>query len=388
MRHSRPRHASRLLAAAMMMSIPFAARADICLSSNDAHTVLDPGNLQVAAKDAKPDTLSMIDLSRADPRIIETIDVPGSVVGPPTAVWIAADESWAIVTAATKADPAGPSGISPDDRVSVIDLTAKPPKIVQQISAGAGATTVRVSPDGGLALIANRTEGTISVFSIKDKRLQPASKLDLGKQSGPSGMVFMPDGKSVLVSRNFDHQLSLLRIEGTNLVAEKRPITTGVAPYTFDVNPAGSLAAVSNMGRGDGDMDTVSLIDLTVSPPRTVNTVSVGWSPEGLKWSPDGKFLALGLQNGTTRPPSSPFLRPRGRLLMLAVDGQNLHPVAEAPIGRWTQGIAFSRDGHTVLVQAMVEQEIAVFRFDGSSLTARPPLAIGAGPAAIVTSWK
>ena len=63
------------------------------------------------------------------PIITATIEVPGSVVGPPTAAWIAKNESWAIVTSATKADPQAKDGIAPDDRVSVIDLTSKPPKI-------------------------------------------------------------------------------------------------------------------------------------------------------------------------------------------------------------------------------------------------------------------
>ncbi len=55
--------------------------------------------------------------------------------------------------------------------MSVIDLTSKPPKITQSLTSGLGATTVRVSPDGKLALIANRTEGTVSVFSVADKQL-------------------------------------------------------------------------------------------------------------------------------------------------------------------------------------------------------------------------
>jgi DNA-binding beta-propeller fold protein YncE len=43
--------------------------------------------------------------------------------------------------------------------------------------AGLGATQVRVSPDGTLALIANRAEGTVSIFTVKDKQLTPAGKL-------------------------------------------------------------------------------------------------------------------------------------------------------------------------------------------------------------------
>jgi DNA-binding beta-propeller fold protein YncE len=387
MRHNRPRSGERLLAAALLMAAPFAARADIALSANDSHTVLNDKNAQVAPQNVRPDTLSVIDLGHYPPRVTETIEVPTSVVGPPTAAWIARDESWAIVTSATKADPAGPAGISPDDRVSVIDLTAKPPKIVQQLASGAGATTVRVSPDGTLALIANRTEGTVCIFTVRDKRLTLAGKLDLGHDSGPSGIGFAHDGKTAVVSRNFDHQIAVLHIEGATVTLDKRPVTTALAPYTLDVNGAGTMAVVSNMGRGDGDVDTVSMIDIAANPPRTVVTAQVGLSPEGMKLSPDGKYVAVALQNGTTRPPGSPFLQPHGILAMFAFDGHALKKVAEAPIGRWSQGIAFSRDGRTVLVQNMVEQEISVFRFEHDKLTPGQPLRLGTGPAAIATPW-
>ncbi len=362
------------------------ARADIAISSNDAHTVLDNG-VQVAAPEAPADTISVIDLASYPPSILATLEVPGSVVGPPMAVAIAKDESFAIVTSATKANASGPAGISPDDRVSVIDLTATPPQVVQSLQAGSGATTVRISPDGALALVANRFAGTLSVFTIKDRRLTATETLMIDPKSMPSGIAFTLDGKAALVTRNGDHMVQVLNIDGARVTLGDRQITTGVAPYTIDVTADGTMAAVGNMGRGNGDADTVSLIDLTAEPFRTVQTISVGRSPEGVKWSPDGKFLAVGTQEGTTKPAENPFYRAKGRLTMYALADKRLKPVVEAPIGRWSQGIAFTRDGWTVLVQNMVERTIQVFRWDGAKLWAGTPIEIGAGPAAIMTAW-
>ncbi len=362
------------------------AWADLALSSNDAHTMLVDG-AQISPANAAADSLTVIDMAAYPPTVVTTIDVPGSVVGPPMAVAMARDESFAIVTSATKADPNGPSGISPDDRVSVIDLAAKPPVIMQSLTAGPGAGTVRISSDGTRALVANRFAGTVSVFTIKDRHLTPAGTLKFDGKSMPSGIAFTPDGKSALVSLNGGNAIAVLSIDAEAVTIEPRPITTGVAPYTLDISPDGTLAAVGNMGRGDGDVDTVSLIDLTASPFRTIYTVSVGRSPEGLKWSPDGKFLAIGAQNGTTKPAGNPFVQDHGRLIMLALEGKALRPVTEAPIGRWSQGIAFSKDGRTVLVQNMVERNIQVFRWDGVKLFASNPLEIPAGPAAIATPW-
>lgn len=374
-----------LLAVTALCSV---ARAEIAVSSNDGHTVMDAQANQVAAKDARPDTADIIDMAADPPRVIASVLVPGSVVGPPTAVAVAPDESYAVVTGATKAQDGAPFGIVSDDAVSVIDLQAKPPAVVQTLHAGAGATTVRIAPGGATALVANRTEGTLSVFTIQNKRLTDAGKVSIDPKAMPSGLVFLPDGKAALLSRYGDHQISVLRIDGTKVSIDKRPITTALSPYTMDITPDGRYAAVSNMGRGDGDIDSVSLIDLTQEPFRTVQTLDVGRSPEGLRFSPDGTILAVGAQNGTTKAPDNPLYNRDGRLILLALQDGRLHQVAEAPIGGWSQGIAFSRDGRTLLVQNMVQRTISVFNWDGKTLTPKARLDIGSGPAAIMTSWK
>ncbi|MGA8600310.1 MAG: YncE family protein [Beijerinckiaceae bacterium] len=380
------RASSGLALAFAIAGASMAARAEIAVSSNDAHTVTVNGQ-QIAAEPVVVDTLSIVDLAKYPPQVAATIDVPGSVVGPPYAVAVAPDESFSIVSSATKLDSADPKKIVPDDRVSVIDL-AGGPKVVQQVTAGAGATSVDISPNGSLVLVANRTEGTVSAFRLNNKKLEPLDKVDLGNPTaGPSGLAFVSD-RVALVSRDGDNMINVLRIDGNTITVDPRPLTTGVRPYTLAVAASGNLAAVSNMGRGDDDIDTVSLIDVSSEPFRTVETISVGMSPEGLRFSPDGKFLAVGTQEGTTKKNGSPFQTPNGRLAMYAVDGKSLRKVAEAPVGHWSQGIAFSKNGETIIVQNMVERTLAVFRFDGQKLTAGTPIAIGAGPAALGTAWR
>jgi DNA-binding beta-propeller fold protein YncE len=380
------RASSGLALAFAIAGASMAARAEIAVSSNDAHTVTVNGQ-QIAAEPVVADTLSIVDLAKYPPQVAATIDVPGSVVGPPYAVAVAPDESFAIVSSATKLDSADPKKIVPDDRVSVIDL-AGGPKVVQQVTAGAGATSVDISPNGSLVLVANRTEGTVSAFRLNNKKLEALDKVDLGNpKADPSGLAFVSD-RVALVSRDGDNMINVLRIDGNTITVDPRPLTTGVRPYTLAVAASGNLAAVSNMGRGDGDIDTVSLIDVSSEPFRTVETISVGMSPEGLRFSPDGKFLAVGTQEGTTKKNGSPFQTPNGRLAMYAVDGKSLRKVAEAPVGHWSQGIAFSKNGETIIVQNMVERTLAVFRFDGQKLTAGTPIAIGAGPAALGTAWR
>jgi WD40 repeat protein len=286
----------------------------IIVSMNDNHTVLDSQANQVAPKILKPDNADVIDVGSYPPHIIATFDVPGSILGPPQAVWVSKDSSWAILTSSAKVDPSAQFGIGPDNRVSVVDLTSSPPHIIQSLTAGFGATTVRVSPSGKLALIANRNDGTLSIFTVSDKHLTPVGVYDLGKDSSPSGLGFVHDGKEVLVALRGLNEVAVLHVDGTKLSMDPRPITTGVSPFTLDINAAGTLAAVGNVGRGDGDMDTVSLIDLTQSPMRTIDIVGVPTGPEPLSFSPDGSYLAVGSQEGTFSPTSSPFFHDHGHL--------------------------------------------------------------------------
>jgi hypothetical protein len=141
-------HLSKLLLAAMVGgALPTAAMADVVVSSNDGHSVMDAQKTIVAPNPVGRDSITVIDVKSYPPKIKATFDAPGSVVGPPGAIWISKDESWGIVTSATKADAAAKTGgISPDDRVAVFDLSANPPKVTQTLTAGLGATQVRCPP--------------------------------------------------------------------------------------------------------------------------------------------------------------------------------------------------------------------------------------------------
>ena len=386
MDHAKPGWPLLALATAFLLTAG-AAAADIAATANDSHTVNTNG-VSGPAKNAPADTVSIIDVSAYPPKVVATVEAPASVVGPPMSIAIAKDESYAIVTAATKLDPHNPDKIVPDNRVTVIDLKASPPKAVQQLNAGDGAAGVSISPDGTLALVANRAEGTVSVFFIKDKRLEPIGKLDLGNpKSSPSSVAFLPDGKTALLTRDGDSMVNVLHIDGTKVTIDERPLTTALRPYMLDVNRDGTMAAVGNMGRGDGDIDTVSLIDLKQTPFRTVQTFPVGHTPEGIKFSPDGRVLAVANVEGSTKPSNSPIYHDHGTLILFALDGGSPRKLAEAPIGRWSQGVAFSKDGRTILVGNMVQKDYWVFEWDGRTLRdTGQRVKVNGGPAGIRTA--
>src|SRR5262249_43011029 len=151
-----------------------AARADIAISANDAHSSLVEG-VGGAVKEPLPDNVSVIDLSQSPPKIIANVEAGTSVLGPGQGVYVARDESFAIVPAGNRVE----DGIIVSDyRVSVIDLVGAP-RVIQQVNAGAGANAVAVNPAENLVLVTNRTDGNVSVFALKDKHLTALETIDL-----------------------------------------------------------------------------------------------------------------------------------------------------------------------------------------------------------------
>ena len=127
------------------------------------------------------------------------------------------------------------------------------------------------------------------------------------------------------------------------------------------------------------------MIDLTLDPPRAVDQASVGPIAEGIAVSPDGRYVAVTIINGSNNPKASPLFRDFGMVRVLSLANKKLTVVAEAKTGRWCQGVAWAPNGRTLLVQVMVDNEIQTFNFDGKSLTLGSSLKVTGGPAGIAS---
>jgi DNA-binding beta-propeller fold protein YncE len=376
----------KLAALPLFLAVASTANAQIAVSANDNKVVLDNGAVKVVPN-PPPDTVSIIDLSSMPPKLVTEIQAPASVVGPPGSVAVAPDESYALVAAAMKIDPADPTKQAPDDKLSVIDLKSSPPKVVDTITVGKGAAGVSINRAGTLALVANRSEGTVSVLTISGGKVTEKEKIKLGEaNSGPSQPVFTPDGTMALVTRDNDHKISVLSVQGDKVEYTKRDINAGLRPYQIDVAGTGEVAVVANIGIGQGDADTISLIDLKAKPPRVVNTMSVGQTPEGLKMSPDGRYVAVTVMDGSNKPKESPFFEDQGMVKIYRVSARELTPVAEDKVGHWCQGAAWSKSGRTLLVQCMVEKHIHAFEFDGNGMKQMTTIQVKGGPSGIRTA--
>lgn len=374
-----------LLAGAAALSLTAGpARAELALSVNDNKVVLVNG-VVTPVRDAAPDTLTVIDLAANPPALRAEIAVPSSVVGPPTSVAISPDERMALATANRRPDPADAAKVVPGITMAVIDLTATPPRVTATVPTGAGPAGVSINRAGTMALVANRDEGSVSIYRIAGGQVTPAGRVDIGNvASQVSHVAFTPDGRHALVTRYGDHLINVLRIEGDTVTKLDRDITAGIQPYGLAITSDGRHAVVANIGRGFGDADTVSLLDLTREPFRVVDTISVGQTPEGIMVSPDNRHVAVTVMNGSNKPPGSPFHGP-GMVRMLRIADGKLSMVSEARVGTWSQGAAFSQDGRTLLVGNMVERDVQVLRVaeDGKLTDTGTRIKVSGGSAAL-----
>jgi DNA-binding beta-propeller fold protein YncE len=126
----------------------------------------------------------------------------------------------------------GASGASDGqaDTVAVIDLEAKPPRVIDQVVVGDGPEGLAVSPAGGYAaaIILNgvgnvpksaffhRDKSFVALLKIEGKKVRRVARAEVGGLA--EGAAFSPDGKYLYVGNYLDNDLTILRIENDKLV--------------------------------------------------------------------------------------------------------------------------------------------------------------------------
>lgn len=343
-----------------------AAHAQIAVSSND-HKITQANGVNTNVTNPPPDTITIVDLGALPVKVLGTVgNVPGSVVGPPLSVAITPDESIALVASSSKIDPADPMKLVPDDRVTVVDL--KDRKILGTLNTGPGAAGIFITRDGKRAYVANRMAGSISILSIDGKDVKLVKTVPLmDAKTLLSHMAVSPDGSTGVATRNGDAKVELVKIGGDNITSSA-VLDVAPRPYAVSVTPDGKSAVVASLGDPKAN-GILTVIDLA-GGGRIAGTADIGHeSLEGMMMSSDGRWIAGVAHGGSTRPKDAPQYKPNGMVVMYRLDGNTLTKVSEAPIGGWSQGVSFSRDGSVLVVGNMNQKNMQVFRNDNGKLT-------------------
>lgn len=371
-------HRTRRLLALLFALLPAIGSAQVVGVAIDAKVRLVAGKAAIAPSPAG-DSAVFFDFSDGRPRRLGEVAVPTSYLGVPASVAISPDGSLALVSASMRVDRAKGGEYVADDRVSVIDLSGTAPRLLQTLALGVSPSAVRFSPDGTLALVPSNPGNSVTVLAVDGHKVSIAEKLPMPAGMGPLDATFAPDGRRVLLTQADGQRVWLVAVEGRHLkLPAIREITAGVTPFTSAFCGDTGLAVVANFGNpgsGNGDADTVSLLDLSGAAPRVIDTASVGPSPEGVACSADGRYAAATVQNMSNRPSDHPLYSPHSLVVLLRVEGRRLRHVAEAPIGAWAEGVAFLDDSRNLLAQSIVDRAIYRLRIErGALVSAGAPI--------------
>jgi DNA-binding beta-propeller fold protein YncE len=317
------------------------------------------------------DQVLIVDVADPEsPKIVASLPLKNSVVGPP--VNVAIDPSGTVALAADSIDVLKEGDTFkqvPDNKVYVIDLSANPPKLAATLTAGKQPSGLSFSPDGKMALVANRGDNSISVLSVNGSDVKITDTVAM--PDSVAHVTFTPDGKRALVARFPAHKISVLDVAGNKVTYSKIDLPTGQWPYNVAVASGGKIALTSDnggAGSSDGSVDTASVIDLEANPPRIIDRVVVGDGPEGLAISPKGDLAVSIILRGSNMK-NAFFHEKNGSVSVLKLDGKKVTKIGDIEVGGLPEAAMFTPDGKYILVGNYLSQDFSILKVDGTSVT-------------------
>jgi DNA-binding beta-propeller fold protein YncE len=379
-------------ALAVAAGLATSAQAQFILSGNDEKVSFNDAGKLVISPPGK-DTVSVIDIGeRTSPRIVANLQLINSIFGPPTNLAVTPDQTLGLVANSLDAvEENGQWKFVPDDEVYVIDLAAKPIAVIDTLHVGKQPSGMAINKAGTLALVTNRADNTVSVLTIAGKKVKVAATVALAAagmpNQQPSAVAISPDGRHALVAKAPANKVALLDIDGSNVTYSGYDMTTGIFPYNVLITPDGTLGLVNNngaSGASDGQVDSVAVIDMTLTPPRVVDQVAVGDGPEGMAMSPTGEYAVSVLLNGVGNTPKSAFFHHDHSIVaLLKIEGKKVRKVSETEVGGLTEGAAFSPDGGYLYAGNFNDEDISILRLENDKLVPVGTLKLPGHPASL-----
>ena len=157
------------------------ARAELAVAATDNKVVLVDGVRRVMAMPARHLRPHRSFRPATPPR--RGNPVPTSVIRPPLSLAVSPDEKLALDTSCMKIDSQDPTKQTADDRLSVIDLTTSPPRVIATLPTGLGPAGVAINRRSTLALMAI-AEG-VSIFALDGSVVTPKGKVSIGNAASP-----------------------------------------------------------------------------------------------------------------------------------------------------------------------------------------------------------
>ena len=353
----------------VVLSVSAARAAPFMIVGDDEKVSFVDGKAVVSP--AGKDSVLIVDVADpSNPKIVANLPLKNSVVGPPVNLDIDPTGSVAIVADSMDVVKDGDNYKQvPDNKIYVIDLKAKPAKLINTIEGEKQPSGLSINPAGTLALVANRAGKSISVLSIRGPNVKLIGTVDVGDEV--SAVVFTPDGKHALATKASANKVALLDVDGDKVTYTKHDLLTGLFPYNIVMAPDGSIALTAdngNNGTSDGNVDTVSVIDLT-PPVHVIDHITVPDSPEGLAFSPKGNLAVSADATGSNHAKTDWYYHPHGEVVVFAVNGKKVTRLNEIEVGALPEAICFTPDGRYIYVGNYMDKDFSILRVDGTKVT-------------------
>ena len=378
--------AAAILAAAGLSSV---SAAPYLIVGNDEKLLWDDKGAPVLHPAGK-DSVVILDLADpVNPKVVASIPLKNSVIGPPVNLAIDPTNSIALIADSMDVTQDGDKlKMGPDNKVYVIDLKANPPKLANTVTVGKQPSGLSFNSAGTLALVTNRADKSVSVLSVKGTDVKVIDTIDMG--GIVSHAVFTPDGKHALVTKFNDHKVSVLDVNDDKVTYNKLDLPTGQWPYNVAVAPSGKIALTAdngNAGNSDGSVDTVSVVDLELSPPRITDRVVVGDGPEGLAISPKGNVAVAIILAGSNNK-SAYFYKRNGSVSVLRIAGKKVTKVGDVEVGGLPEGAAFTPDGKYLYIGNYLDQDLSILKVNGTKISPVKRFKLSGHPASIRMSTR
>jgi DNA-binding beta-propeller fold protein YncE len=336
----------------------------------DEKIVWDDDGKPVLSPDGK-DQVVIVDLANPEaPKIVASLPLKNSVVGPPVNVDIDPTGTVALVSDSIDNVKDGDALKQvPDNKIYVIDMKADPPKLAATITGGKQPSGLNFSPDGKMALVANRGDNSISVLSVNGTDVKITDTVQM--PDSVAHVLFTPDGKRALAVRFPAHKVSVLDVSNGKVTYSKIDLPTGQWPYNVVATPNGKIALTSDnggAGSSDGNVDTTSVIDLEANTPRIIDRVVIGDGPEGLAMSPKGDLAVAAILRGSNMKKAY-FYNKDGSLSILKIDGKKVTKTQDIEVGGLPEAVAFTPDGKYILAGNFLTEDFSILKVDGTRVT-------------------
>ena len=352
-------------------SAPMSGKRELMLVANDQKILWDDAGKPVMMAPGNDNVLVVdIGTNPLEPKIVANLPLMNTIFGPPTNLQITPDGKLGLVANSMDwvADGATWKAV-PDNKLYVIDLTLDPPKLIDTVTVGKQPSGMAINRAGDLALIANRNDNSISVVKITGKSVKLIDTVWMGEQV--SHVAITPDGKRAVAAKFPGHKAAMLAINGDKVTYDKQDIAVGWWPYNLDITPDGKLLLTADnglSGASDGNIDTVTVVDLEAVPPRVIDKVVVGDGPEGFAISPDGRMAVAVILRGSNADKKAFFYNRNGSVVALKIDGKKVTRTNEIEVRGLPEGLVFSDDGKYLYVGNYLDSDVTILQVVGDQL--------------------